>query len=116
MATDTRRRFRRLRARNPAITATEMRQRLGISRQRVHEIARSEGIAFAAPTRASPKLCAVCGKPLTYPNTTTHAACHYVTLKCAECGKQFRRGRYDAERSKRHFCSRQCFVRNGVRR
>lgn len=118
MATSTRKKMERLVARKPDISGVEIAEKIGISRQRVSVLARDMGIRLKSSTqaRAEKRDCSICGKPLKWPGTITHARCHLVQVRCAGCGVHFRRSRRDRARSRRQYHSRECFVEARRRR
>lgn len=112
MATSTRTIIRRLHKRRPTITASEVADKAGISRQRVYSLASKMGIELAPAVRKPAKptgACTICSKPLKYPGTTSHAKCHYVMARCKGCGVRFRMTRRDRARSKFVWHSRDCW-------
>lgn len=117
MATSTRTLVKRLYKRKPTITAPEMSEKLGLSRQRIHQLTTSMGITLAKAHRkpvVALGSCTLCGKKLDYPRTTSHARCHYVRVKCVGCGVFFKLTRANKKRSKTHYHDRDCFEQNGA--
>ena len=111
MAISTRTKIARMHRKRPHITAPEIAEELGISRQRVWQLATMMGINLRVIARPRPVVgtCAICGKTLTYPNTTTHAKCHYVQAVCAGCKVRFTLTRTNRERSHRVYHNKACF-------
>lgn len=50
-----------------------------------------------------------CSGIANYGNLGRHAAGESVELACEYCGKVFTRNLFEAQKTKRHFCSRKCF-------
>ena len=81
--------------------AARIARALGCSRERVGQVMRQLGITVAPPS--APERCVGCGKPKRHAKTRLCRACRraedpFVTLTCANCGKNFRRrrSRHDA--------------------
>lgn len=113
---NTRTQIQRLHARRPTLTGTEIANKLGVSRQRVHRLAHLMGIELPRAQRAQRPVgeCAICHRGLRYPGTSTHATCHYVNVKCAGCGMRFRMTRAARSRSNKVYHSPQCFQASRV--
>ena len=107
-----------LRTANPQMTCTEISPLVGVSRQRVDQILREEGLPTVAIRPPMPS-CRLCGNPvpkrvLTYCSTACRSADRRVELVCSCCGKVFSlcKGEYVARLRKRisslWFCSNEC--------
>jgi len=112
---DTRQKVRELRSTNLCMNMSEIASKVGISRQRVYQILRKEGL----PTKHYPKIiqyeCAVCG------TISAHKFCsdkckkkwQQIPVICTRCGKLFTRNRHQFLTNYAHFnnnlfCSRDC--------
>lgn len=112
---DTRQKVRELRSTNLCMNMSEIARKVGISRQRVYQILRKEGL----PTKHYPKIiqyeCAVCGI------ISAHKFCsdkckkkwQQIPVICTRCGKLFIRNRHQFLTNYPHFnntlfCSRDC--------
>lgn len=95
--------------------AARVARALGCSREWVRQVMRQLGIAVKRPT--APERCVGCGTPSKARLCRTCRRATFVTLRCANCGKNFQRSRSDHEAylkrtvvRKRHgpVCSRKC--------
>jgi len=106
-----------LRRRCPQIEVAQIARMVGVSRQWVSQVLKSEGL----PTRPrrEPQRCARCGKPLSCKGSTGLCRACYastrrnpmVKLVCAVCGKEFYRpaSRLREMKTGGYYCSHACW-------
>ena len=107
-----------LRRRCPEIKVTQIARMVGVSRQWVSKVLKSEGLS-TRPRRQEPQRCARCGKPLSCKGSTGLCQACYtstrrnpmVKLVCAVCGKEFYRSSHllRAVKTGGYYCSRACW-------
>lgn len=116
-------RLRELAADMPHLNLSEAGRIIGITRERVRQVANREGLPFRRGVVGRPhSLCDVCGKTTGYPNIRRHRACasarSWLTLRCPRCGRQFKRQRCQVNQALRDprykkavsHCSRGCLL------
>lgn len=100
---------------NPTVPYSTIANELGLSRERVRQIARSNGYP---PRRGilNPRLCLFCGKLHYTKNQYCSHTCVYnsrkkrVTFNCHQCGKIFERTPGNMRsKSGKYFCNRACY-------
>lgn len=97
---------------NPCASATDIARQVGVSRQRVCEILKSENL----PTRRhiQRRSCIICGTPLPSNqmilcSPECRLEYHHPQVECAWCGKLFRISyKWELFRNERNFCSTSC--------
>jgi len=112
---DTRQKVRELRSNNLCMNMSEIASKVNISRQRVYQILREEGLPTKRYLKMTQYACAVCG------TISTHKFCsdeckkkwHQIPVICTRCGKLFIRNRHQFLTNYPHFnnnlfCSRDC--------
>lgn len=115
----TRAKVRASLAANPVQTLKQVGDEVGITRERVRQIIRDEGLHRAPLERPDNRpTCASCGKRRawqTYVRPTCNACTpqvrQYLTLTCDECGTQFQREPYQNRSKGFVFCSNVCHGR-----
>lgn len=111
------------RSRSPEMPMSQIAKAVGISRERVRQILKQQGLPTRAlPTKALPQFCSDCGAPISKTNRSGLCAKCFknyrfgqsrVTLVCEVCGSTFERTRTHyrmaMKRGYRHqFCSHVC--------
>ncbi len=118
----TRARIKELIAENPVQTLLALGNQLGISRERVRQICKNEGLDRQSPySKRQRPFCTNCAKPLDYRNVYGLCSKHHqekrfvasrVNFDCENCGKRFQRGKSEAYRKTRptaiRWCSKKC--------
>ena len=114
----TKQRILELRRRCPETRVTQIARMVGVSRQWVSQVLKSEGLS-TRPPRQEPRRCARCGRPLSSKGSTGLCQACYanmrrnprVRLVCAVCGKEFYRSSHllRAMKSGGYYCSRACW-------
>ena len=112
---DRRKQVRDLRSTNLCMNLSEIASKVGISRQRVYQILRAEGLPTKHHLKKTRYACAVCG------TISAHKFCsdeckkkwQQIPVICTRCGKLFIRSRHQLLTNYRHysntlFCSRDC--------
>jgi len=112
---DTRQKVRELRSTNLCMNMSEIARKVGISRQRVYQILREEGLPTKHHLKMTQYACVVCG------TISAHKFCcdnckkkwQQIPVICTRCGKLFTRNRHQFLTNYRHFnnslfCSRDC--------
>jgi DNA-binding phage protein len=112
---DTRQKVRELRSTNLCMNMSEIASKVGISRQRVYQILREEGLPTKHYLKMTQYACAVCG------TISAHKFCsekckqqwQQIPVICTRCGKLFTRNRHQFLTNYPHFnnalfCSRDC--------
>jgi len=104
---------------NPSVPYSIIADEVGVSRERVRQIARRNGYPPRSNTKKiKTKLCPVCGR--TYYTSKLHCsrACagktrwKRITLNCHQCGKPIERTPGSMRnKSGKYFCNRKCFGR-----
>lgn len=97
-------------------TQTQIARAVGVSRERVRQILKTEGIAFGRYWGRPKPTCPSCGKPMSYTSKSCRKcweASRRVILVCEMCGKSFSRKNSDINRAKKHgykhiWCSKHC--------
>ena len=105
----------------PRLNLTQAGLRVGVTRERVRQIANKHNLPFFRGVRAQPRgPCDICGKPVRQLGRRFHGACiqarAWSELTCPVCGRRFRRRRATlrqngrSPRYKRIFarCSQDC--------
>jgi len=90
---------------------SEAARALGITRQRVSQLARRHGLTFRSGWKTTPrKPCIVCGLPLRRrPKWDYHFACvPRETFTCKRCGRSFTVRKSSLRYGKRVYCGRDC--------
>ena len=113
--------LKELAEREPRLNLTEAAIRVGVSRQRVHQIANKHNLPFFRGHHPKPRgPCDICGRTVRRPGQRFHGACvrarAWPELTCPVCGRRFRRRRANlrqngrSPRYKRIFarCSHDC--------
>ena len=103
---------------NPDISYSVVSDKVGVTRERVRQIARKNGY----PPRqniSKPKVCVICGKNFYTRNLYCSTVCRYkatramrMVINCHLCGKSIERTPAKL-RSKNgtYFCNRECYIR-----
>jgi len=105
-----------LKRKHPNLGPQQIGERTGLTRQRVWQILKEEGMT----TKRIHRYCATCGAPMPRKDRkfcSSRCRAEFrggVTLTCDWCGKEFARQRWDIrgkrKRGYKHcFCSRGCF-------
>lgn len=106
---------------NPALSYSIIARNVGVTRERVRQIARQNGY----PPRTGIlklKRCPVCGKVSNIRNLYCSTACSYkairkrVVVDCYQCGKSIERTPSNMRtKSGKNFCSRACYGKSKVK-
>lgn len=111
---------------NPFMPYTAIARSVGITRERVRQILKENGLFTVRNGIVIEKKCPVCGKVMSgtksqlYKNCSTECARasqgKKVPLVCDNCGKHFIRKSSEVIRSNTHYCSPECYHSFGKKR
>ena len=126
---DTRTRVKEIRATNPCLSMLKIGKQVGISRERVRQILKSEKMRTKIPTKSKTYTCAVCGKKFSLSPSDIIRGCTglccsrqcrtkycAITFICEVCGREFTcpqsevlyHARNPNGPKRGRFCSKQC--------
>jgi predicted transcriptional regulator len=112
---NTRKLVIKLRSADLFMTMSEIAQKVGISRQRVHQILQKEGLSTKHKTKKCRYKCPVCGTISTWKFCSVECKRKWqlIPIICSRCGNLFTRNKYQFLNNYRHhgnalFCSKHC--------
>ena len=110
-----------IRTENPDISAAEISRRLGITRERVRQILKREGLVTRVPTIRRKYGCIKCGIEFIKTPNSSYKHCEscledfhssrqnsVVEFSCLRCGNLRQQARSQYMTANRHFCSLAC--------
>lgn len=105
-----------MRTKNPCATLQTIGDKVGVSRERVRQILKRDGLKTKATSKRKVYLCLNCGKELDgqrkkFCSRTCQYEYGHPLVECVECHKLFRVRIAQLLRYERSFCSRECHGR-----
>lgn len=111
---------------NPVMPYTDIAKAVGITRERVRQILKDNGLFTVRNGIIIEKKCPVCGKVMSGTKSQLYVNCSVecarasinkkVLLICDNCGKYFFRKLSEAIRSYTHYCGPKCYHSFGKKR
>ena len=121
MVGENRRLVVEMRAENPDIPAIDISRRLGITRERVRQILKVEGLVTRVPTLRRKYSCVKCGTEFIKTINSSYKHCEpclkkfhegrkgkIIEFECQNCGKLRKQMHSQYKTANRHFCSLEC--------